>query len=107
MVTSLIHHERIKTTVPKAKELKPQIDKVITLGKKNNLQSKKNLFSELQSKTSVDKLIKILSQRYERQKNFFMLKIIINSTWLRIQAVIVVWVERALSVAQIDQLRTL
>ena len=41
---------------------------MITLGKKNNLQSKKNLFSKLQDKSSVDKLIKILSQRYEKRK---------------------------------------
>ena len=68
MLNSLIKYEQITTTLPKAKELKPKIDKVITLGKKNNLQSKKNLFSELQSKTSVDKLVKILSQRYEKRK---------------------------------------
>tara|TARA_Y100000590_G_scaffold445203_1_gene577003 strand:- start:1367 stop:1834 length:468 start_codon:yes stop_codon:yes gene_type:complete len=68
MLNSLIKYEQIVTTLPKAKELKPQIDKMITLGKKNNLQSKKNLFSELQSKFSVDKLSKILSQRYEKRK---------------------------------------
>ena len=67
MLNSLIKYEQITTTLPKAKELKPQIDKVITLGKKNNLQSKKNLFAELQSKSSVDKLSKILSQRYEKR----------------------------------------
>jgi len=64
MLNSLIKYEQITTTLPKAKELKPKIDKAITLGKKNNLQSKKNLFSKLQDKTSVDKLIKTLSQRY-------------------------------------------
>ena len=68
MLNSLIKYEQITTTLPKAKELKPQIDKVITLGKKNNLTSKKNLFSQLQSKSSVDKLIKTLSQRYEKRK---------------------------------------
>jgi len=67
MLNSLIKYEQITTTLPKAKELKPQIDKAITLGKKNNLQAKKNLFSDLQSKESVDKLIKILSQRYEKR----------------------------------------
>ena len=67
MLNSLIKYEQITTTLPKAKELKPQIDKAITLGKKNNLQSKKSLFSELQSKSSVDKLIKIFSQRYEKR----------------------------------------
>ena len=64
MLNSLIKYEQITTTLPKAKELKSKIDKVITLGKRKNLQSKKNLFSKLQDKTSVDKLIKTLSQRY-------------------------------------------
>ena len=68
MLNSLIKYEQITTTLPKAKELKPKIDKVITLGKKKNLAAKKNLYAELQSKTSVDKLIKILSQRYEKRK---------------------------------------
>ena len=68
MLNSLIKYEQITTTLPKAKELKPKLDKVITLGKKNNLQAKKYLFAELQSKTSVDKLTKMLSQRYEKRK---------------------------------------
>ena len=67
MLNSLIKYEQITTTLPKAKELKPKIDKTITLGKKNSLKSKKDLFSKLQDKTSVDKLIKILSQRYEKR----------------------------------------
>ncbi len=68
MLNSLIKYEQITTTLPKAKELKPQLDKVITLGKKKDLKSKKNLFAELQSKSSVEKLFKILSQRYEKRK---------------------------------------
>ena len=68
MLNSLIKYEQLTTTLPKAKELKPIVDKAITLGKKNTLQSKKNLFAELQSKASVDKLSKILSQRYEKRK---------------------------------------
>ena len=67
MLNSLIKYEQITTTLPKAKELKPKIDKVITLGKKNNLQSKKFLFSKLQDKSSVDKLIKVLAQRYVKR----------------------------------------
>ena len=68
MLNTLIKYEQITTTLPKAKELKPKIDKVITLGKKNNLQSKKYLFAELQSKLSVDKVFKTFSQRYEKRK---------------------------------------
>jgi len=67
MLNSLIKYEQITTTLPKAKELKSKVDKVITLGKMNNLQSKKNLFAELQSKFSVEKLFKTLSQRYEKR----------------------------------------
>ena len=57
MLNSLIKYEQITTTLPKAKELRPKIDKVITLGKKNNLQSKKSLFSKLQDQKSVNKLM--------------------------------------------------
>ena len=67
MLNSLIKYEQITTTLPKAKELKPIIDKVITLGKKKNLYSKKKLFSKLQDKLSVDKLVKTLSQRYGKR----------------------------------------
>jgi len=67
MLNSLIKYEQITTTLPKAKELKPIIDKVITLSKKKSLQSKKNLFSKLQSKTSVDKLLNTLSTRYTKR----------------------------------------
>ena len=67
MLNSLIKYEQITTTLPKAKELRPKIDKVITLGKNNTLASKKSLFTQLQSKISVDKLVKILSLRYEKR----------------------------------------
>ena len=56
MLNSLIKYEQIITTLPKAKELKPQIDKVITIGKDNNLSNKKRLFSKLQDKKSVTKV---------------------------------------------------
>ena len=68
MLNSLIKYEQIKTTLPKAKELKPLIDKVITIGKKNNLSNKKRLFSKLQDKSSVVKVFDILSVRYEKRQ---------------------------------------
>ena len=65
---SLIKYEQIITTLPKAKELKPQIDKVITIGKKNILSNKKRLFSKLQDKQSVTKVFEELSKRYSSRK---------------------------------------
>ena len=67
MLNSLIKYEQIITTLPKAKELKPQIDKVITIGKKNILNNKKRLFSKLQDKNSVKKVFDVLSQRYNKR----------------------------------------
>ncbi|MAW01420.1 MAG: 50S ribosomal protein L17 [Candidatus Pelagibacter sp.] len=67
MLNSLIKHEQIETTLPKAKELKVAIDKVITIGKKKNLASKKILFSKLQDSKSVKKLTDTLSKRYEKR----------------------------------------
>ncbi len=68
MLNSLIKYEQIITTLPKAKELKPKIDKVITLGKKSNLSKKKYLFSELQDQKSVKKVFETLSKRYANRK---------------------------------------
>jgi large subunit ribosomal protein L17 len=67
MLNSLIKYEQITTTLPKAKELKPLIDKVITIGKKNNLSNKKRLFSKLQDKSSVVKVFDVLSTRYQKR----------------------------------------
>ena len=67
MLNSLIKYEQIITTLPKAKELKPQIDKVITIGKKNELKNKKRLFSKLQDKKSVKKVFDIFSHRYNKR----------------------------------------
>ena len=64
MLNSLIKYEQITTTLPKAKVLKPQIDKVITLGKKANLANKKNLFSKLQDMSNARKVTSVLSKRY-------------------------------------------
>ena len=67
MLNSLIKYEQITTTLPKAKELKPLIDKVITIGKKNTLSNKKRLFSKLQDKKSVVKVFDVLCSRYEKR----------------------------------------
>ena len=67
MLNNLIKYEQIITTMPKAKVLKPQADKIITLGKKKNLQNTKRLVSKLQDKTNANKVIKTLSKRYEKR----------------------------------------
>ena len=67
MLNSLIKYEQIKTTLPKAKFLKPQADKIITLGKKDTLHNTKMLISQLQDIKSATKVKKTLSKRYEKR----------------------------------------
>ena len=67
MLNSLIKYEQITTTLPKAKFLKPQADKIITLGKKESLQTTKILMSKLQDKISTNKVKKTLSKRYQKR----------------------------------------
>ena len=67
MLNSLIKYEQITTTLPKAKFLKPQADKIITLGKKESLHSTKMLMTKLQSSISTNKVRKTLSKRYEKR----------------------------------------
>ena len=68
MLNSLIKYEQITTTLPKAKFLKPQADKIITLGKNENLQNTKLLISKLQNVKSANKVKKTLSKRYINRK---------------------------------------
>ena len=68
MLNSLIKYEQITTTLPKAKVLRPQAEKIITLGKKDSLQNTKILISKLQDKKSANKVKKTLSKRYQDRK---------------------------------------
>ncbi len=61
MVCSLIEHEQIKTTLPKAKELKPIIEKYITLAKKGFLHSRRILLSRIKQQQAVRKLCVVLA----------------------------------------------
>ena len=67
MLNSLVKYEQITTTLPKAKFLKPQADKLITLGKKEGLQNTKILMSKLQNIQTTNKVKKTLSKRYEKR----------------------------------------
>ena len=67
MLNSFIKNEQITTTLPKAKVLKPQADKIITLGKKNTLQNTRTLITKLQNLNSTNKVKKTLAKRYEKR----------------------------------------
>ena len=67
MLNSLIKYEQIVTTLPKAKLIKPQAEKLITLGKKKNLTNTRFLISKLQDKTNANKVLNTLSKRYEKR----------------------------------------
>ena len=67
MLNSLIKYEQIITTLPKAKLIKPQAEKLITLGKRKNLTNTRVLISKLQDKTNANKILNTLSKRYEKR----------------------------------------
>ncbi len=65
MAASLIRHEQIVTTLPKAKELKPIVDKLVTLGKRGDLHARRQAISEIGDKEAVSKLFDTLAGRYK------------------------------------------
>ena len=65
MCASLIKHEQIITTLPKAKELRPIVEKLITLGKKGDLAARRQAISELGDIAMVKKLIDVIAPRYK------------------------------------------
>ena len=68
MACSLVEHEQITTTLPKARELKRIADKIITLAKKGDLHSKRILISRIKQENAVNKLINVLGPRYSDRK---------------------------------------
>ena len=64
MAQAIIKHEQIITTLPKAKTMKPIVDKLITLGKKGNLHARRQAFSKLRDEGMVSKLFDTLASRY-------------------------------------------
>ena len=67
MAASLIEHEQIVTTLPKAKELKPIMDKLITLAKRGDLHSRRQAISKIRDKDQVSKLFETLGPRYQER----------------------------------------
>tara|TARA_Y100000746_G_C15129152_1_gene295957 strand:- start:120 stop:542 length:423 start_codon:yes stop_codon:yes gene_type:complete len=67
MAVALIKHEQIKTTLPKAKELAPYVEKLITLGKKGDLNARRRLYSIIPEKSWGVKVFDILAERYKER----------------------------------------
>ncbi|WP_292071438.1 50S ribosomal protein L17 [Brevundimonas sp. UBA7534] len=67
MAASLIKHEQITTTLPKAKELRPFVEKLVTLGKKGDLHARRQAISQVRDVTQVGKLFETLAPRYSER----------------------------------------
>ncbi len=65
MAASLIKHEQIKTTLPKAKELRPYVEKLVTLAKRGDLHARRQAISTIRDKDMVRKLFETLGPRYQ------------------------------------------
>ena len=103
MLNSLIKYEQITTTLPKAKFLKPQADKIITLGKKDNLQNTKLLISKLQDTNSANKVKKTLSKRYLNRKGGYT-RIIKAGFWYgdKARMAVIEFVDRDVEAKKVD-----
>ena len=64
MATSLLKHEQITTTLPKAKELRPYVERIITLGKRGGLHARRQAYAQVMDERVVDKLFSTLADRY-------------------------------------------
>jgi len=67
LAASLVKHEQIKTTLPKAKDLRPIVEKMITLGKKGGLSSRRQVISRLGDKELAEKVMGALAERYKER----------------------------------------
>jgi large subunit ribosomal protein L17 len=68
LASALIKHEQITTTLPKARELRPYVEKIITLGKKGGLSNRRKAIATIRDATQVKKVFDILSERYADRK---------------------------------------
>jgi large subunit ribosomal protein L17 len=65
MAAALIKHEQIVTTLPKAKDLRPVVEKLVTLGKRGSLHARRTAMAQLRDETQLKKLFDVLAKRYE------------------------------------------
>jgi large subunit ribosomal protein L17 len=71
LASALVKHEQIKTTLPKAKDLRPIVEKMVTLGRRGDLHARRQLFAVLRDEAATSKLIAVLGPRYkERQGGY-------------------------------------
>lgn len=68
MATSLLKHEQITTTLPKAKELRPYVERIITLGKRGGLHARRQALAQIRDEKVVDKLFTTLAERYRSRQ---------------------------------------
>ena len=71
LAQALVKHEQIKTTLPKAKDLRPIVEKLVTLGKRGDLHARRQAIAQLQDESIVTKLFDVLAKRYaDRQGGY-------------------------------------
>jgi large subunit ribosomal protein L17 len=68
MATSLLKHEQITTTLPKAKELRPYVERIITLGKRGGLHARRQALAQIRDERVVEKLFTTVAERYKDRK---------------------------------------
>ncbi len=72
MAASLITHEQIVTTLPKAKDIRPIVEKLVTLGKKASLHARRQAISEMRDRVAVKKLFDVLAPRYKERNGGYL-----------------------------------
>ena len=72
MAAALIKHEQIVTTLPKAKDLRPVVEKLVTLGKKGDLHARRQAMAQLRDETQLKKLFDVLAKRYESRNGGYL-----------------------------------
>lgn len=72
MAVALIKHEQITTTLPKAKELRPVVEKLVTLGKRGDLHARRQAFAMLRDETIVSKLFSAIAERYKARQGGYL-----------------------------------
>ena len=72
MAAALIKHEQIVTTLPKAKDLRPVVEKLVTLAKKGGLHARRQAMAQLRDETQLKKLFDVLAKRYESRNGGYL-----------------------------------